>query len=279
MSRRLGFRSLAAALVGAAAVLSPFALGPAPADAAVTRTSCVDGGGVRWNVAVTWGATYISGATTKVSLTRASWTTDAGPVRTDSRVRTYGGSGQRLQDLRWSGTFDYDGGAVSKSRNPVNPPSAPGRTKVMVTLGVDGDGFRSCSVTLPQPGATRSASDRYEADVIAATDAARTDRDLAGLTTHPCVDSYAEAQARRMAAEERMSHQDLAPILKTCGLRTVGENVAYGYPTGTAVTAAWMGSPGRRANVLNSEFRLIGVGAAQGADDRWYVAQVFGTLR
>ena len=277
--RRLAVRRLAVAVVGAAAVLSPFSLAAAPADAAVTRTSCVDGGGVRWQVAVTWGATYTSGPTTKVSLTKAAWTTGAGSVRTDSRVRTYDGSGRRLQDLRWSGAFDYDGGATSKSRNPVNPPSAPGRTKVVVTLGVDGDGFGSCSVTVTQPGGTTSASDRYEADVLAATDHERTGRDLVALTAQSCLDSYAEAQARRMAAQERIFHQELGSILSTCSLRTAGENVAYGYPTGTAATAGWMGSAGHRANVLRSEFRLIGVGAAQDTDGRWYAAQVFGTRR
>jgi uncharacterized protein YkwD len=261
-------------------VLSPLAaLAPTPADAAVIRASCVDGGGVRWDVAVTWGATYTSSGTSKVSLDKAAWTTEAGSVPTDSRVRTYDGTGRQLQDLRWSGALDYNDGASFKSRNPVNPPSAPGRARVVVTLGVDGDGYGGCSVTSAQPGATRSASDRYEAEVVAATNAERTDRGLVAVRAEDCVDSYAEAQARRMAAEGRMVHQDLGPVMAACDLQRVGENVAYGYPTGTAVTAGWMGSPGHRANILKPEFRLIGVGAAQGSDGRWYAAQVLATLR
>ena len=275
MPRRLAVRRAFAAVAGAAAALSGFVLAPAPAGAAVTRTSCVDGGGTRWEVAVTWGATYTTGGTTKVSVPKVSWTTEADLVRTDSRVRTYDGSGRRLQDLRWSGTFDYDGGAASKSRNPANPPSSPGRTKLLVTLGVDGDGFGGCSVTLAQPAV--SASTRYEADVITASNAERTNRDLVALRAQSCVDTYAEAQARRMASENRMFHQDLGPVIEDCGLRMVGENVAHGYPTGAAVTAGWMGSPGHRANLLRTGFRLIGVGAAQGPDGRWYAAQVFGT--
>jgi uncharacterized protein YkwD len=275
-------RRLTAVLAGLGAALGLAALAPAPASATtVQHASCVDGGGVRWDVAVTWGAPYSSGGTTKVALDRAAWTTpQAGVVRTDSRVRTYDGSGKQLQDLPWSGSFDYRHGAASKSRNPVNPPSAPGAAKVVVGLGVDGDGFGSCSVTLKQPGtaAAASASDRYESDVIAATNPERTSRGLGALTPQSCVDSYAETQARRMAAEQRMFHQDLQPVLAGCGLRTVGENVGYGYPTGAAVTRAWMDSPGHRANLLNPKFKLIGVGAAQGSDGRWYAAQVFGTL-
>ena len=75
-----------------------------------------------------------------------------------------------------------------------------------------------------------------------------------------------------------MFHQDLAPILRECGLSTVGENVAYGYPerqvgrqrrldeapTGTGRTSStgtsgcWRSVPGR---------------ATTGT---WYAAQVFG---
>ena len=56
----------------------------------------------------------------------------------------------------------------------------------------------------------------------------------------------------------------------------VGENVAYGYSNGKAAVSAWMKSPGHKANILNKDYRLIAVGAAQDEDGRWYVAQVFG---
>jgi uncharacterized protein YkwD len=37
-----------------------------------------------------------------------------------------------------------------------------------------------------------------------------------------------------------------------------------------------MGSTGHQQNILNPSCRLLGVGAAQDADGRWYAAQVFG---
>ena len=52
--------------------------------------------------------------------------------------------------------------------------------------------------------------------------------------------------------------------------------MAYGYASGAAVTAGWMGSTGHRQNILNPSYRLLGVGAAQDTDGRWYAAQVFG---
>jgi uncharacterized protein YkwD len=129
-------------------------------------------------------------------------------------------------------------------------------------------------VPVPPSG---SASDVYEADVLRATNAERTSRSLVGLTAQVRVDSYAESQSARMAAESRMFHQNLSPVLNGCQLRAVAENVAYGYSDGTAVTAGWMGSTGHRENLLNARYRLLGVGATQDAQGRWYVAQVFGS--
>ena len=241
----------ATGLIGAATVF-----GAVTADAATTQTgSCVDGGGIRWTAKAIWGGTYTSGGVRKISINYAGWTTNARAVPTDSDVRSYSGDGTRIQTLTWSGVHDYKGGTAYRVRNPLNPASAPGRAKIKITLGVDGDGHGNCSVTFTQPGSSggggggsgTTASDRYEADVVTATNADRTSRGLRALSTQACVDRYAEQQAARMAAERRMYHQELGPILSACNLRAVGENVAYGYPSGQAVMAAWMGSAGHRA--------------------------------
>ncbi len=80
-----------------------------------------------------------------------------------------------------------------------------------------------------------------------------------------------------MARQDRMFHQDLRPILRQCGLSTVGENVAYGYRSGrSVVNDGWMHSEGHRRNILNRDFRLMGIGARKSDDGTWYAAQVFG---
>jgi uncharacterized protein YkwD len=128
---------------------------------------------------------------------------------------------------------------------------------------------------LVQP-AVASASGSYERSIQKHTNEERTQRDLKALEKSACLDGYAEKQARAMAAQQQMFHQELGPILSDCNLSQVGENVAYGYPSGKAVVAAWMASPGHRANLLNSRHRLIGVGAYQDVDGHWYVSQVLG---
>lgn len=79
-----------------------------------------------------------------------------------------------------------------------------------------------------------------------------------------------------MARTESMYHQSLSRVLRACDLYLAGENVAYGYASGSDTVRAWMHSPGHRANILKPGYTLVAVAAAQSASGRWYAAQVFG---
>lgn len=119
---------------------------------------------------------------------------------------------------------------------------------------------------------------RYARQATRVTNRKRANHGLSRLKVNKCLRRFARRHATRMARQGRMYHQELRPILDRCGLRGVGENVAYGYPDGRAVVnKGWMRSPGHRANILRREFRLVGIGARRGADGRWYTAQVFGS--
>ena len=127
------------------------------------------------------------------------------------------------------------------------------------------------------PAQAQTPEGTYQRQIFTATNHQRERHDRVEFRHQACVQAFAVRQARRMARQERMFHQDLGPILRQCGLRAVGENVAYGYPNGrTLVNHGWMRSEGHRANILNRTFRLLGVGARRGDDGRWYAAQVFG---
>ncbi|MEU1017951.1 CAP domain-containing protein [Streptomyces sp. NPDC005898] len=54
-----------------------------------------------------------------------------------------------------------------------------------------------------------------------------------------------------------------------------GENIARGQADARAVMAAWMGSPGHRANILNCDYRTMGVGAHFAPGGPWWT-QDFG---
>lgn len=55
---------------------------------------------------------------------------------------------------------------------------------------------------------------------------------------------------------------------------TYGENVAMGQPNVSAVMTAWMNSAGHRRNILNKDYRDIGVGHVRSNTSYW--TQVFG---
>jgi uncharacterized protein YkwD len=127
------------------------------------------------------------------------------------------------------------------------------------------------------PAQATTAADGYGTAAVKATNAARRAHDRHRLRADACLQRFAVRQARRMAAQRRMFHQDIMRPMRTCGLSMVGENVAYGYPTGRAVVRrGWMKSPLHRANILRPSFRLVAVAARQGSDGRWYASQVFG---
>lgn len=130
------------------------------------------------------------------------------------------------------------------------------------------------TATMPAPavaGARGIARSAFEA-----TNDRRADHDLRRLRAHDCLEDQARRQARRMARQQRLFHQDMGRVLRVCDLRSVGENVAVGFDGGQAVVTAWMASPGHRANLLERSQRLMGIAAKRGEDGEWYVAQVLG---
>lgn len=122
----------------------------------------------------------------------------------------------------------------------------------------------------------RSPASTYAAQAFRVTNRHRVKRDRVRLKHSKCLHRKAVRQARKMARQRRIFHQDLRPVLRDCNMRLVGENVAYGYRSGKAVVnRGWMKSPGHRRNILTRQYRRMGI-AARKAGGRWYVAQVFG---
>jgi uncharacterized protein YkwD len=90
-----------------------------------------------------------------------------------------------------------------------------------------------------------------------------------------------------MAQLDRMAHTlsgadlpNLDSRLNHYGYRYLlaGENIAWNYPGAQAAVAAWMNSPGHRANVLSPNYTEIGVAVAYNSRGEPYYCQVFGTL-
>jgi len=126
------------------------------------------------------------------------------------------------------------------------------------------------------PAQAATPAERYAAAAVSATNARRAEHDLAALGDSRCLQRFANRWARHMARTGSLSHQDLGPIMRRCGLSSAGENIAWGYPTGRAAVRGWMHSEGHRANILNPRFRLVAIGAARDGDGGWWTSQVLG---
>ena len=111
-----------------------------------------------------------------------------------------------------------------------------------------------------------------EASVTSKVNAARSARGIHRLGTRNDLVAVARAQARRMAARNVLYHNPgLAREVRN--FRWVGENVGYG-PDVASVHAAFMASPGHKANLLDRDYTQVGVGAVW-ANGRVWIAQVF----
>lgn len=159
-----------------------------------------------------------------------------------------------------------------------SPTLCPARTLARVllpllTLAMIG----AVPVSSAQAAVTSATAAVYENQAVNSTNNQRARRHLRTLRTDACLTRFANRQAVRMATQHRIYHQDLGPVLRKCGLRRVGENVAVGYASGkSVVNDGWMHSPGHRHNILTRPFRVVAVGAAQDDHGRWYTAQVLG---
>jgi hypothetical protein len=93
-----------------------------------------------------------------------------------------------------------------------------------------------------------------------------------GLTPHPVLTAKAEAWAQHMAATGCLCHSHL-PDGISVGWRKLGENVGRG-PNVAAIHDALVHSPPHYANIVDRQFRWVGVGVAYGGG-QMYVAEVF----
>ena len=93
----------------------------------------------------------------------------------------------------------------------------------------------------------------------------RASRGLPRLCVHPALQRAARAHSADMVQRDYFSHGNVGARLKRYGYnwRTYGENIGYN-STPTRMFNAWMRSPGHRSNILNRNFREIGVGAVTG---------------
>lgn len=136
----------------------------------------------------------------------------------------------------------------------------------------------------PEPDDTLALT---QAGIILQTNFQRQGNGLGFLGESGILNSTATVKANDMCEKQYFAH--ISPTgIGAGGLAdsfgydyiSVGENLALGpFASDEAVVEAWMGSPGHRANILNSRFTEIGVGAVRCVFEGrsiWLAVQHFG---
>ncbi|MFF9409007.1 CAP domain-containing protein [Streptomyces anandii] len=129
--------------------------------------------------------------------------------------------------------------------------------------------------------ATVSTQAAAEAEVLKLVNEERAKVGCSPVAANSALTGLAESFSKAMADEDFFDHTDpsgaspwdRAAKLGITGLG--GENIARGQADAAAVMDAWMNSPGHRANILNCDFKTLGVGVHFGAGGPWWT-QDFG---
>jgi uncharacterized protein YkwD len=111
----------------------------------------------------------------------------------------------------------------------------------------------------------RSSRAELQHAVVCLINEQRQGRGLPRLRENPRLDSSAQGWTDDMVTHRDFSHgADFAARISAAGFdwSNVGENIATGYATPTAVVKAWMASKGHCQNILNPVYRYVGTGVA-----------------
>ena len=120
----------------------------------------------------------------------------------------------------------------------------------------------------------------YAQQVVNLVNVERAREGLTPLTLDTTVTKAANVRA--MEIQSSFSHtrpngSSFSTVLGENGVsyRGSGENIAYGQRSPEEVVTGWMNSPGHRANIMNQNFKNIGVGHAQNSNGTQYWVQLF----
>ncbi|HEU5222758.1 MAG TPA: CAP domain-containing protein [Candidatus Lumbricidophila sp.] len=132
-------------------------------------------------------------------------------------------------------------------------------------------------------GGSVACSTQHSSRVLQLVNQARSEHGAAPLALHAALQQAACDHSSDQAAHNTMSHtgsngSTMSQRISAAGYNwsTCGENVAAGYGSPESVFNGWMNSPGHRANILNPNYRHMGLGTAQSAGDTLYWTQTFG---
>ncbi|MFD6172310.1 CAP domain-containing protein [Streptomyces coeruleorubidus] len=167
----------------------------------------------------------------------------------------------------------------------TTPEKTPEKKKPAVTPREKPDNTPSRTATKapqkPSAPAALSEESATAAQVLKLVNEERAQVGCSPVAANSALTGLAQNYSEDMAARGFFDHTD--PDGRTpwdraekAGISNLGgENIARGQADAAAVMDAWMNSPGHRANILNCDFKTLGVGVEFGSGGPWWT-QNFG---
>ncbi|WP_406111096.1 CAP domain-containing protein [Streptomyces sp. NBC_01003] len=190
-----------------------------------------------------------------------------------------------------------DSPSASPSQSSSKPSSTPSKTASPSKSSSSGSGGTATSpktatpsktaTTKPKPPAAApslkapSGEASAEAQVLALVNTERAKVGCRPVTADGGLAALAGNFSEDMAARGFFDHTDPDGATpwdraKKAGITDLGgENIARGQANAQSVMDSWMNSPGHRANILNCDYKTLGVGVHFGAGGPWWT-QDFG---
>lgn len=129
---------------------------------------------------------------------------------------------------------------------------------------------------------TMDSYNALENEVVRLVNVQRSWNGLAPLVINADLSRIARLKSQDMINKRYFSHYSPTygspfEMMHAFGIKfySAGENIAMGQTTASSVMNSWMNSTGHRANILNVNFKEIGVGAARDSSGRLYWTQMF----
>ncbi|WP_344104115.1 CAP domain-containing protein [Nocardiopsis rhodophaea] len=200
-----------------------------------------------------------------------------GTKGTDSSPSASGGSGQREATATTEGEVEAsappkDGSDGSGSSKSGGSTASQETSRGPGSSGGSGGGGGSSASAGPSSAAPSGGSSAKASEVVSLVNAERASAGCGPLRVDDRLTTASQKHSEDMATRDYVAHE--TPEGKTPKDRAAeagytawgGENVAGGYSSAQAVMEGWMNSKNHRENILNCDFKAIGVGEADG---RW----------
>ncbi|MGI2906913.1 CAP domain-containing protein [Tolypothrix sp. VBCCA 56010] len=179
----------------------------------------------------------------------------------------------------------YQAAEGSDTNYNLSLSATPAIVSTPVTLAIT-----STSIT-PESPKEPSSVNPFIDRVLQLTNAQRLQAGLQPLTLNSKLNNSAQAHSEDMALHDFFGHKgsngsSMGDRAKASGYQfsLFGENIAAGYATPEDVVQGWMNSPAHRANILNANYREMGIGYYYLANDtgnvneNFYWTQDFGVI-